>query len=96
MLTLNDFKYANTDKYAQQLFNIYMVINELNLWHKFIEDKPNESYGLSNLEWIKQIGYHPLIEKDGHTGLTFGISMKNMEYIAQYGEDAYIEYIKNQ
>jgi len=95
LLTLEDFEIANTKKMAQCLYNKYHVIYDLNLWNKFIDDKPNtrDGYMFTKLEWVHQIGNHPLIEKDGHTGATFGLCMRTMEYIAENGEQSYLQEI---
>jgi hypothetical protein len=81
---------------ARCLYNMYSLITALNLWHKFIEKTPNinDGYIFTQLDWVQQIGNHPLIENDGHSGVSFGICMRNMEYIAKNGEHAYLtEYI---
>lgn len=96
-LSLDDFKSSNTGWMAQYLYNMYFVITSLNLWHKFIDDIPNknEGYAYTELDWVHQIGDHPLIENDCHTGTTFAICMRNMEYIAKNGEQKYLTEIKN-
>jgi hypothetical protein len=55
----------------------------------------NEGYAFTKLDWVHQIGDHPLIQNDGHTGATFAMCMRNMEYIAKNGEESYLMQIKN-
>ena len=86
-MTLDDFKNHNNILTAQYLYNIYTVINQLNYWNKLKDEKPKdtEGYAYTDLEWVHQIADHQVIQNDGHTGASFALCMRHMEYIAEYG-----------
>jgi len=91
----SDIKYNVGDgkfEYITDIFNRNMIVNawqaitETNLWD-FVS-KPIESFMWSNDQRIKIISEKmELLGYIGHSGATFGCTMRNMQYLAQNGED---------
>jgi hypothetical protein len=89
------FDYIKEPSYKDMLVNAYQAITQTETWH-FVK-KPCESFMLSKdpLIWVisqkmEELGY------DNHSGSSFGCTMCDMQYIAQYGEQAFKElYIRN-
>ncbi len=82
--------YPNPD--APMLKNMYDAISRLNLWDWLSHFTPEAGKGFmfsSNPE-ITAIGQ--AIEADGHSGASFAICMRQMEFIAKQG---WIEYYRN-
>ena len=74
------------------LINAWNAITELDLWNYMRNEQ--YSYMLSNDKEIyiisrkmEELGYN------GHSGFSFGWTMRQMQYIAQFGEKKYAEII---
>jgi hypothetical protein len=67
-----------------------IAVCELGLWDtvknfegkSFMYHAPNEIYRLDS---------HPLVDKYGHSGASFGLCIRNVQTIAKYGLDYYLE-----
>lgn len=72
---------------AKMLTNICDAISELNLWSwvATFNPKENEGFMWSDAPEINQIGRHPKVESDGHSGASFAWCMRNMEIIIKKG-----------
>lgn len=92
------FLYISDLSSREMLVNAWNAITELNLWDYMRQD--TYSYMLSNDNEInlisrkmEELGY------DGHSGCSFGWTMRQMQYIAKNGEktyaDEYMNYNKN-
>ena len=75
----------------------HAAITQLELWN-FIKKDPGEGgFMFSNAEEVKlisakieQLGYH------GHSGASFGCTMRSMQYVAKHGYEKFKEeYVKN-
>lgn len=89
-----EFKYIDCEHTREMLVNAWQAINKTELWSFMKEDI--ESYMLSNDKRVDII-YHKMEELGykGHSGISFGITMRNMQCIARYGEEKFSEkYIK--
>jgi hypothetical protein len=75
---------------------MWEAITELNLWEwlRTFTPKENEGFMWSRAPEINQIGSHPKVDSDGHSGASFAWTMRNMEVIAKRGwHHYYYEYI---
>jgi hypothetical protein len=80
------FDYISNEYERKMLNNAWNAITETNNWNFVKQDI--ESFIISNDPRINQISNK--MEELGfneHSGCSFGITMRNMQYIAQYGED---------
>jgi len=81
---------------SKMLKNMYDTITELNLWDWLENFTPEKDKGFmwSPAPEIGQIGHHPKVDSDGHSGASFAFCMRHMEVIAKKGWiDYYREYI---
>ena len=76
-----------------------MAIMQLGLWD-FIRDFEDEQRGFmySQDHRVNQIGCHQLVDRHGHSGASFGMCCRNVQFIAKNGLDAWCARfeIKNQ
>ncbi len=75
--------YPNPD--GTLLKNMYDAISRLNLWDWLMNYTPEEGKGFmfSNSPEITAIGQ--ATEADGHSGASFAVCMRQMEFIAKHG-----------
>ena len=75
--------------FRPSLLNMANAITELNLWNWMKEYNPEKGCGFmySNHPNIYKIGGK--VDSDGHSGATFGYSMRCMEMIAKEGFDKF-------
>jgi hypothetical protein len=83
-----EFKYINSKHSRNMLQNAYQAINQTETWN-FVK-KDIESFSFSNTPEINRIsdkmtelGYY------GHSGVSFGWTMRQMQFIAKNGEEAF-------
>jgi hypothetical protein len=89
------FLYIKTNDCREMLQNAWTAITQLDLWDYMKRD--TESYMLScdtEIDIIhkkmESLGYF------GHSGSSFGWTLRQMQYIAQYGEANYMDsYLTN-
>lgn len=84
-----DFSYLKSKWEIQILSNAFQAITLTESWN-FMK-KPIDSYSMSGDPQVRRIynkmeelGYH------GHSGCSFGCTMRDMQYIAQHGEKAFM------
>lgn len=84
------FLYVTRDDNRKMLQNAWLAITQLKLWDYMKRD--NTSYTMSDDYeiWIitkkmEELGYK------GHSGFSFGWTMRNMQYIAQHGEENFMK-----
>lgn len=83
-----EFKYVSSSNTREMLQNAYQAINQSETW-SFV-GKDIVSFMVSNSPEIKhitkkmeQLGYY------GHSGSSFGWTMRQMQFIAKNGEEEY-------
>jgi hypothetical protein len=83
-----EFKYIKSDSDRFMFQTAWKAINQLELWD-FVKQEI-ESFALSNdprikliIKKIEELGYQ------GHSGISFGYTMREMQYVAIYGERNY-------
>jgi hypothetical protein len=89
------FLYVNDANDKEMLQNAWTAITQLDLWDYMKRD--TDSYMMSSdpeiniiTKKMEELGY------DGHSGSSFGWTMRQMQHIAQYGEDDFMDtYITN-
>jgi hypothetical protein len=89
------FIYVKDDNKKEMLQNAWTAITQLDLWDYMKRD--TDSYMMSSdkeiniiTEKMAELGY------DGHSGASFGWTMRQMQYIAQHGEDDFMDtYLAN-
>lgn len=86
------FLYVHDENSREMLVNAWNAITEVDMWNYMRNDC--YSYMLSNDKQIsiisdkmEELGYN------GHSGCSFGWTMRQMQYIAQHGEEKYAEEI---
>ena len=96
-LPLNTFDFIQNDTERILYETALTAITQLELW-AFMKNFPeNENFMFSNCEEVSQI-YNKIEELgySGHSGSSFGITMRVMEYISKYGIEKFREeYMKN-
>ena len=89
------FLYVDDANDKEMLQNAWTAITQLDLWDYMKRD--TDSYMMSSdkeiniiTEKMAELGY------DGHSGASFGWTMRQMQYIAQHGEDDFMDtYLAN-
>lgn len=70
--------------------NMYNAITELKLWDFMKRDPPpNLGYSFWNTPEIRLISN--AVDQDGHSGASFSICMRKMQYIAKHGWKKFAE-----
>jgi hypothetical protein len=84
------FKYLKTKQEREMLQSAYQAINILELWD-FLK-QPSESFMFSDDKRVSLI-YNKIEELGywGHSGFTFGWTMRAMQHIAREGEEEYMK-----
>jgi hypothetical protein len=87
------FYYVKDNSSREMLQNAWASITQLELWAYMKLD--TDSYMFSNhpevgiiTKKMEELGYN------GHSGSTFGWTMRQMQYIAKYGETKYMNETK--
>jgi hypothetical protein len=89
-----DFSFIKNVIWRQALSNAYAKIESKNIWALFKETVPdNSGYMFWDHPILSNLSYE--LDSDGHSGASFAICMRNMEYIAKNGWDSYVIYMKN-
>lgn len=75
------------------LYHMHTAITELGFWSEFVKNPPSKKTGFmfADAKWIHDISAHPLVCDDSHSGGSFAISMRFMEFIAFNGWDEFIK-----
>jgi hypothetical protein len=82
------FDYISNHNVREMFINAWQAISQTNLWDFIAEDI--NSFMWSNdpriqviSEKMEELGYN------GHSGSSFGSTMRNMQYLAQHGENKF-------
>ena len=95
IFVFGQFNYVIDDNDKEMLQNAWNAINQLDLWEYM--KRPTDSYMMSSdaeiniiTKKMEELGYN------GHSGSSFGWTMRQMQHIAQHGEDDFMDtYITN-
>ena len=90
--TIGDGKFEYISKHTERemLVNAWQAITQTNLWD-FVSE-PIDSFMWSSDQRIEAIS-EKMVELgyNGHSGISFGSTMRNMQYLAQHGENKFKE-----
>lgn len=82
--------FLRIDPAGKMLYNMHKAITKLNLWSTVQQENPERSgYMFSAMNWLNDLGNDEDVDNDGHSGCTFGLTMRRMQYIANNGIDAF-------
>jgi hypothetical protein len=84
------FEYVKDNNFREMLVTAWQAINITEGWYFMAQ--PIESFMWSDDEQLKKINNKLYELYDGHSGFTYGYTMREMQSIARYGE---VEYKKN-
>jgi len=74
------------------LLHAHQALTATSSWDKFKTEQPGDGgFMFSNKQWITEVANHPLVFEDGHSGGSFAITMRFMEYIGVNGWDSFVE-----
>ena len=94
---MEDFSFISDEHTRSLVINGYNAVNQLELWSwlKDFEPAANEGFAWSNHPNVSMIGMKmaSLPDDPGHSGGTFALTMRHLEYIAKNGMAKYKEYI---
>jgi hypothetical protein len=82
------FLYINDTHDRKMLVNAWNAIDELDLWDYMKKEQDNYMFNTDRelfriMAKIEELGYN------GHSGFTFAWTMRQLQYIAQNGEEKY-------
>jgi hypothetical protein len=90
-----DYIKPKSANYKKMLVNAYQAITQTETWNFVKQDCESFMFSKDPKIWVisdkmVELGY------DGHSGSSFGCTMRNMQYIAQNGEKKFMElYLRN-
>jgi hypothetical protein len=92
-----DFSFISDEHTRSLVINGYNAVNQLELWSwlKDFEPAANEGFAGSKHPNVSMIGMkmESLPDAPGHSGSSFALTMRHLEYIAKNGMAKYKEYI---
>jgi hypothetical protein len=85
---ISNFNYVNDESFQKMFSNAYQAIQLTETWDFMKKDIDSYMWSRSKEVTIisnkmTELGY------DGHSGTSFGFTMREMQFIAQYGLDAH-------
>jgi hypothetical protein len=94
---MTDFSFIQNKLTRSNVSNGYAAVSQLELWSwlKDFEPAANEGFAWSEHPNVIRIGekMESLPNSPGHSGSSFAITMRHMEYIAKNGLDQYKIYM---
>jgi hypothetical protein len=94
---MEDFSFISDEHTRSLVINGYNAVNQLELWSwlKDFEPAENEGFAWSKHPNVSMIGMKmaSLPDAPGHSGSSFALTMRHLEYIAKNGMHKYKEYI---
>jgi hypothetical protein len=94
---MTDFSFISDEHTRSLVINGYNAVNQLELWSWLKDFEPAEDDGFMfsqhpNVSMICQ-KMESLPDAPGHSGSSFGLTMRHLEYIAKNGMAKYKDYI---
>jgi len=85
-----DFTFLRADLGGERemLADAYKAVSVSESWAAMKQEPSGGGFMFSDDAWIKPI--NAAIKYDGHSGASYGWTMRQMQYIAQNGWDAYV------
>ncbi len=86
----SDFALIHDEHSRQMLENAYNAITLAEGW-EFMKNYNEESFMFSSNPMVKSISDNMVtLGYDGHSGASFGWTMRTMEYLAKHGKEAFL------
>ena len=94
-LNINELDFNRIRK-CEATRDMCIAVRQLGLW-EFVSDFEDDSRGFmySTNPDVHKIGSHPLVDRHGHSGASFGICCRNVQFIAKQGLDAWCARFEN-
>ena len=83
-----DFSFLNADE-REMLTDAYKAVTVTESWEAMKQEPGGGGFMFSDNAYMKPI--HAALKYNDHSGVTYGWTMRNMQYIAQNGWGAYLE-----
>ena len=83
-----DFSFLDDDYRREMLEDAYNAVTVTNSWPLMGNDPGDTGFTYSNAAYIKTINKE--IKFDGHSGSSYGWTMRQMQWIAQIGWMSYV------
>lgn len=94
-MSAGDFTLTKFDAHSQEMLtDAYKAITKLELWETMKEDPGDGGFMYSDHEFIKKIS--SAMEYDGHSGSSFGWTMRIMQRLALDGWDTFLANMKKE
>lgn len=92
---MQDFTFISDDDTRRLVINGYHAVTQLELWDWLKSFEPNEGFMWSSHPNISVVmnKMETIDETVGHSGASFGFTMRHLEYIAKNGMEEYINYM---
>jgi hypothetical protein len=88
-MSAGDFTLTKFDTHSQEMLtDAYKTITKLELWDTMKEDPGDGGFMFSNHEFIRTISAN--LEFGGHSGASFGWTMRIMQRLALEGWDTFL------
>jgi len=88
-MSAGDFTLTKFDAHSQEMLaDAYKTITKLELWTTMKEDPGDGGFMFSNHEFIRTISAN--LEFGGHSGSSFGWTMRIMQRLAMEGWDTFL------
>ena len=98
LYTMLNFEFIRDPHSRSMIQNGYRTISQLELWDwlRNYEPEPGRGFMFSSSPNVDRIMHHMESQPDapGHSGSSFGYTMRNLEYIAKHGMDKYKQQIE--
>ena len=73
----------------EMLSDAYKAVNISEAWDAMKQEPSGGGFMYSDDAWIKRINSH--MKYDGHSGASYGWTMRQIQFIARNGWDAYVQ-----
>ena len=93
MIQPGDFSFIKDDETRQMLSFTYQAVNNTNSWEfmKTFEPDPDDGFMFSTHPQLSKISWEcEKLDWDGHSGSSWGFSLRHMQDIAKNGWDNYV------
>jgi hypothetical protein len=89
--TITDFSFIGDDQTRSMVTNGYTAVTQLEAWSWLSTYRAKKGFMFSDHPNITVIGdlMEALPNPPGHSGASFGITMRHLEFIAKNGAEAY-------
>jgi hypothetical protein len=93
-MTVRSYTFIQDETTRAYLLNADWAITQLELWDWVKNTNPEKGFMFESTEMTQKIMSKMCEQPIGccHSGGSYGITMRHIEYIAIYGYDKYIEY----